>query len=249
MRFINLSDTDIHVFQCLYDVLAVSAASGPILLLEQPREQVVIGRKAIMEECVHLDFCRTNGIPIIRTPSPHNRSMVSYEQALKGMVAISLESPLIAGAAEGKSLIVKSLVASVNNLGLSASYLPKSNNITVGGRKVSAIISWVSHNILLFGFSLLLDFDYDRAEQTIISEKNMRESLTTIRKESGRDVTIEEVKTALKQGFSSVLKIELIDDELTEKETKKAEEAGEKYLSESWIKYGRWSPVKDYGQR
>jgi len=245
-RFIELRDTDVNTFQCLQEVFPESAVSAPILLLEEPREQISIGQKAIVDKAVHLDFCEANDIPIVRSPFPHSSSMYCCGQALKGLLAIALESPLMTDVEVGKKLVIESLIASLDNLSLTASFLPRSNNITVGEKKILPIISRIHQNVLLFGFTLLLDFNYDRAEKVLISKKDMRENLTTIRKELGRDVTFDEVKNALKQGFRSVLAIEFLDDELTKEEIRKAEEAREKYLSETWVKYGRWSSVKEY---
>lgn len=245
-RFIEIRDKDIYAYQCLREVFISSAASAPIFLLEQPKERVTIGQKAIVEQVVHLDYCEASGIPIVRVFFPHSSSLYHYKQVLEGMVAIDAKSPLMTDMEEGKGLLVNSLLASLANLNLTAFYPPRSSNIIIGNKKVSAIGFQIKQDTLLFTFSLLLDFDYDRAEKAIISPKDMRQNLTTLREELGREVSVDEAKSVLKQGFQSVLGIEFVDDKLTEWEIKKGEKAREKYLSETWMKYGRWSPVKDY---
>jgi lipoate-protein ligase A len=59
--------------------------------------------------------------------------------------------------------------------------------------------------------------------------------LTTIKGELNGEVTIEEIKEALKRGFERALDMRLIKGKLTKWERSKIEEFVQKYRSRKWI--------------
>ena len=71
--------------------------------------------------------------------------------------------------------------------------------------------------------------------------------MTRLKAELGREVAFNEIVSALRRGFEDVLQVEFeVSNSLTEAEERILEDLRVKYHSEEWLKYGKWSPVKDY---
>jgi len=247
-RFIALRNIDPYTFQCVRETLTTSVDRGiapSTLLLEQPSSPfIAVGKFTNVGSIVNVAFCQESGIPIIRTISPHASHGFYDQNCLRCIfVAKSLlfpDSPIF------YKFFYKAVMASLRNLGIQADHQPDTNNILIEQKKLSVISQGVFGETMMMSCSLPLDFDYDSAEKAIISKKDMRQWVTTINKELGRDVSFDEVLDAIKQGFRSVLEVEFVDNELTGEEIRIGEEVKGKYLSETWAKTGRWSPVKDY---
>lgn len=240
-RFVELS-LEPYRFTCIREALAVCVGEGlspnTLLFPQLSEEYVGIGKLTNISQMVHLDFCKTNDIPIIRSFSPvrtssfiDSNSIRCWAVATKGIT---------------KQAFFEAAVASLKSLGLKAEHVPKTNNIVIKGRKVSVCNVHRHGNSILFPWSIALDFNYDRAEKAIYSPRNMREWVTTVRKELGREVSVGELKDAVKQGFQQTLGITFEEGGLSTEEISKIEELLPKYTSETWLKYGKWSPVKEY---
>lgn len=227
-------------------MLAVSVsenlAPNTMLFAQLSGEHVSIGKNANIKEMVQLDFCRRNGIPVLRSPSPNNKSVFIDSNSIRCLAVANRDT----FTADTAKFFYEAAAASLKSLGLEARYVPKTNNIVVKGKKVSVCSVHVHGNSILFPWSIALDFNYDRAEKAIISPKNMREWVTTVKRELGRRVSVDELKVAVRQGFQQTLGITFEEGELSTKELSAVEELLPKYTSETWLKYGKWSPVKDY---
>lgn len=247
-RFIILRDADPYTFQYAREVVTTSIGKNvapSTLLVEQPASPLIpVGKNTDLNSTVRLQFCKENGIPIIRTVSPHASSGFYDNNTIRCVLVA--KSPLFPSWELFNRLFYKSIVASLKVLGIQAEHPPKSNNILIGQKKASTSSGGLFGNTMMMSCTLSLDFDYDLAEKAIISKKVMREWVTTINKELGRNVSFDEVCDAVKQGFQHTLRIELMDANLNDEEMNIMKDLGEKHQSETWVKYGRWSPVKDY---
>jgi len=150
----------------------------------------------------------------------------------------------------------KCIVTGLRFMGLEA-VLSKSNDVLVKGKKISGSASRFSPNeFFVFAANVIVDFNYDLCESTLLpfpksfankEAKSHREWVTTLKVELGREVSFSEVSSAIKKGFETVLQVEFdMADAITEAEKQILEGIQEKYHSESWVKYGKWSPIKDY---
>lgn len=249
-RFIELRDWDPHRFQPLPEAVSTSVGEGfppnTLLFTQLAGEYVGIGKNASIKQVVDLDFCKANRIPVIRTVSPHRTSGFVDSNTIRTLLVVKKDTPPFSDMDKAEQLFYEAAVASLKSLGLKAEHIPKTNNVVVKGKKVSICNLYVRGNIILFRWSIALDFNYDRAEKAIYSSKDMREWVTTVKKELGREVSVDELKGAIKQGFQQTLGIEFEEGELSSEELNKIEGLLPKYTSETWLKYGKWSPVKDY---
>lgn len=241
-RFIELRDLEPYRFHCMREALANSVGGGfspnTLLLTQLAGEHVSIGRMAGISQMVQLDFCRRNGIPITRSFSPSRTSAFIDSNSIR-CLAVATKSIT-------EQVFYEAAVTSLRALGLEAEHIPKTNDIVVKGRKVSVCSVHPHGNSILFPWSIALDFNHDRAEQAILSPKDMREWVTTIKKELGKEVSVDELKGAVKQGFQQTIGITFEEGELSTRELSNIEELLPKYTSETWLKYGKWSPVKEY---
>lgn len=247
-RFITLRNIDPYTFQCVREVLTTSIGKDiapSTLLVEQPASPLIpVGKNTNLNSTVRLQFCKEKGIPVIRTASPHGSSGFYDSNSIRCVLVT--KSPLFPNWELFNRFFYESIVASLKVLGIQAEHQPGSNNIIIGQKKASTSSGGVFGKTMMMSCTLTLDFDYDLAEKAIISKKDMREWVTTINEELGRKVSFDEVCDAVKQGFRSVLGVEFVDNELTGEEIRIGEEVKEKYQSETWVKYGKWSSVKDY---
>lgn len=247
-RFIILREVDPYIFQCAREVLTTSIGKDiapSTLLVEQPSSPFVpVGKDTDLHSKVRLQFCKENGIPIIRTTSHHASSGLYDTNSIRCVLVT--KSLLFPNWELFNKSFYKSIVASLKVLEIQAEHQPGSNNILVGQKKTSTSSGIMVGNTMMMSCTLSLDFNYDLAEKAIISKKDMREWVTTINEELGRDVSFDEVCGAVKLGFQKVLHVRLEGANLTGEERNISEALMEKHQSESWLKYGRWSPVKDY---
>lgn len=234
-RFIDLRGLDPYVFQCLREVLTESPRT--MLFTQLLGEHVSIGKNANLTKMVRQDFCKENGIPIIRSMSPVKTQVFVDENTIRCLVVANENIPFYEAA-----------VASLKYFGLDARHIQDTNNIVIKEQKVSVCNIHSHRNSILFPWSIALDFNYDRAEKAIISPKDMRGWVTTVKKELGREVSVDELKGAVKHGFQQTLGIVFEEGELFAEELNGVKELLPKYKSESWLRTGRWSPVKDYGR-
>jgi len=225
------------------EALAISVGEGlspnTLLFTQLAGEHVSIGRMASISQMVHPDFCMSNNIPVVRSFTSVRTSAFIDSNSIRCLAVVNKD--IIA-----PQLFYEAAVASLKGLGLKAEHVPETNNIVVKGKKLSVCSVQTHGNSILFPWSIALDFNHDRAEKAIYSLKNMRDWVTSAKKELGREVSVDELKDAVKQGFQQALGITFEEGELSPEELNNIGGLLPKYTSETWLKYGKWSPIKDY---
>ncbi len=124
-----------------------------------------------------------------------------------------------------------------------ARFRPK-NDIEVDGRKISGTGIYVDSDGVLFCGTVLLDFDVKLMLKVLklpiekISDKEIKsfeERITTVKRELGYKLQVDDVVRAFKTAVSEVLNVEPVDGELNEWELKELDEIINKYRSHEWI--------------
>ncbi len=141
-------------------------------------------------------------------------------------------------------------------MGLEAYPRTGANDVLVAGKKISGNSMDYIQGVFTASGSIISDFDYDFCENALLplpelfankEAKSHREWVTTIKAVLGREVSYDEVVSALRLGFEDVLQIEFdLSNSLTDEEAQILEELKVKYQSAQWLKKGKWSPIKDY---
>jgi len=206
---------------------------------------VSIGTFQGMHDEVAIDFCKSEGIDYIRRITGGGAVFHDY----KGEITYSILMPKTHVLApsdilESYKLLCGGIIKALNYLGINDAEFKPINDVVASRKKVSGNAMTKRHGCVLQHGTVLLDLDVNlmftilKVPQEKISDKmiaDVKERVTSIRDILGREVSMEELRSAMYQGFSDALDIELVEGNLTKEETETAERlAREKYSTDSW---------------
>jgi lipoate---protein ligase len=141
-------------------------------------------------------------------------------------------------------LMCESVVAGLDRLGVKAQFRP-TNDIEVGGRKISGTGGTEMGDTFLYQGTLLTDFDVDTMINALklpikkLEDKqadSFKQRVICLREVLGYLPPMEEIKAALAAGISEVLGINLEPGGLTEFEKTAMEQELPRFQSEDWIR-------------
>jgi lipoate-protein ligase A len=194
--------------------------SPPTLRLYTYRSHcALVGRFQRAAAEIDVDECRRRGVEINRRPTGGGAIVMGDAQ-----LGVALMTPAPPGARsydrtrELFSRFSAGITGALRGLGIEAEYRRK-NDVEVGRKKIAGLgISFDPAGGLLFHASLLVDLDIGfmlsvlRTPFEKISDKEIAtvtERMTTVRRELGRPVGIEEVRGRVREAYASALKVEL----------------------------------------
>ena len=214
---------------------------------------VSIGRFQNIEKEVQLDNCRRHGVDVVRRITGGGTVYHGSEDEITYSVVANkkdLETPDITTV---YAKIYAGLAEAVKILGLEADF-NKGNvktcpNLMVHGRKLSGSSQSHKKGVVLQHGTLLVDVNLEKMftflrvpwARTCMEVVGVAErKITSVKKELGRDVSIEEAEKALVGGFQKALNIKLVEGELTLHERELAEKlCKEKYATDEWNFHGK----------
>ena len=247
-RLIDLGYQEPLMAQCFYEAVATCIDRGlspnTLIITIPSRPYVCIGYHQRLEEEVDLDYCRSQGLPIIRRGQGGGAVYLDSNQIFYQLVAHE-DSPVIPGDVD--ELFRRCLAATVHvyrSLGLPAEYKPI-NDVVIHGRKISGNgAGRLGKAVILVG-NIILDLDYDRMARVlkVPDEKfrdkmvrSMRGWVTSLKRELGQVPPVERIKELIVEGFEKALGIKLVPGEPTPEELKVfEEEVKPKHTSEEWL--------------
>ena len=205
---------------------------------------VSIGTFQGMTDEVDVEFCKSKGIDVIRRITGGGAVYHDYDGEVTYSIIIPkghrLAPPDII---ESYRILCNGIVKALEYLGIEGEFKPI-NDVNASGKKISGNAMTRRHGCVLQHGTTLLDLNVSlmftilKVPQEKISDKmiaDVKERVTSIRNILDRDVHINELQEALKQGFSDALEIELSPSRLTTEEQETAEQlAREKYSSHDW---------------
>lgn len=216
---------------------------------------VSIGRFQNIEKEVQLDNCRKHGVDIVRRITGGGTVYHDSEDEITYSVVANkkdLETPDITTV---YAKIYAGLAEAVKILGLEADF-NKGNvktcpNLMVNSKKISGSAQSHKKSVVLQHGTLLVDVELKKMftllrvpwARTCMEVVGVAErKITSIKKELGRHVSVEEVKQALVKGFQKALNMKLVKGELTLYEKELAEKLyKEKYATDEWNFHGKTS--------
>jgi len=218
---------------------------------------VSVGKFQNIENEVHLDNCRKHRVDVVRritgggavyhdAEDEITYSMVVGKQDLQAQDITAVYRRIYAGLAETLKL-----------LGVTADFnegdAKNCPNLTVKGKKISGSAQSHKSGIVLQHGTLLLDVDLERMftflrvpwATTCMQVVNVAKSrITSVDKELGRRVSVEEACESLVKGFQKTFNTQLCQGELTAYERELAQRlTKEKYTTKEWNTKGR-SPLR-----
>jgi lipoate-protein ligase A len=244
----RLLDTGLH--DCYYNMgldealLESAAASGvPVLrFYGWSPPAVSIGYFQGLAEEIDAAACAARGFDLVRRIS--GGGAVLHKSELTYSIAMSAAHPLAGGCLnESYRILCGGLIEGLRILGLKAEF-SGINDILVNGRKISGNAQTRKHGCLLQHGTVLLDDDIDAMFSVlkIPREKikgnmaEVKDRVTNVKHELGREVPYAEAAAAFAKGFSSALGLELAESAVSPEEDELARKyAAEKFASKEWI--------------
>ncbi len=223
-----------------------TGASPPTLRLYTYRSHCALaGRFQRIENEIHVDFCRTHGIAINRRPTGGGAIIMGENQLGVALMIPAGGEDTYGRARELMEKFSAGLVWALNQLGVQAQFRRK-NDIEVNGRKIAGLgIYRAGNGGLLFHASLLVDLDVPLMLRVLntpfekISDKEIATvaaRTTTVRREMGLDIALNDVRQKVAEGYATTFKVELAAGDFTADELQHiAQLEREKYLSSAWI--------------
>jgi lipoate-protein ligase A len=205
------------------EVLARRQGTGqslPTLRLYTYRSHcALVGRFQRLASEVRLDACEREGLQVNRRPTGGGAILMGEDQL---GVAIALpERRGDDGYGRTRELfghLASGIVRALAGLGITAEFRRK-NDVEVRGKKIAGLgLSFDPAGGLLFHSSLLVDLDISLMLRVLrtpfekISDKEIAtvaERVTTIRRELGWRVTLDEVRDRVRQGYADALGVAL----------------------------------------
>ena len=214
---------------------------------------VSIGRFQNIEKEVQLDNCRKHGVDVVRRITGGGTVYHDFEDEITYSVVANkkdLEAPDITTV---YAKIYAGLAEAVKILGLKADF-NKGNvktcpNLIVSGKKISGSAQSHKRGVVLQHGTLLVDVKLEKMftflrvpwARTCMEVVGVaKRKITSVMKELGRNVSVEEVEEALVRGFQKALNIKLVEGKLTLYEKELSEKlCKEKYATDDWNFHGR----------
>ena len=212
-RLIDLGYQEPLMAQCFYEAVAICVDRGTspntLIITIPSRPYVCIGYHQRLEDEIDLDYCRSQGLPVIRRGQGGGACYLDSNQVFYQLVAHE-DSPAVPKDVE--ELFKRCLAATVHvyrSLGVPAEYKPI-NDVVVGGRKISGNgAGRLGKAIILVG-NIILDWDFEQIVRVLKvpdekfrdkMAKSMREWLTSLRQELGHVPPVEHIKELIAEGF------------------------------------------------
>ncbi len=192
---------------------------------------VSLGRFQKIENAVNADACQRLGFDIVRRITG-GRAVLHHHELTYSVISRT-DNPLFPSDVLGTYKIVAAgLLAGLKNLGVHADMVSRSNRhaalvkketkdpscfsspswyeILVQGKKIVGSAQRRVTGAFLQHGSVLIGYD-PSLEAQVIPGSGTLEAVTCIERELGRDVTLEEVKHAFKEGFAEALGIMFVE--------------------------------------
>jgi lipoate-protein ligase A len=207
--------------QALIDARKAGAIPDTIRFLRFP-PTALIGRHQSLSREIRVDYCRANGIGIVRRIT--GGGAIYLDEGQLGWSLVFHRSTLGLGSlADLARAICEAVAEGLSTFGIEARYRPR-NDIEVDGRKVSGTGGFFDGDVLIYQGTVLVDMDPAKmiAALKVPEEKLAKRGLdsaaqrvTTLKALLGAAPSIEAVQEALLAGFARRLGVESRRGEIT----------------------------------
>lgn len=229
-----------------YSSWAASDCPEPTLRIYTFRSHcALIGRFQNPDAEVDTEECARLGVEINRRVTGGGAVLMGEDQLMISL-ASSVEHPIVPShPARILPKMARGIVAGLAELGIKAEYRPK-NDIVVNGKKIAGTAICIEETgAFLYQASVILDFDIPLMLKTLtltaekISDKDIGsfgERITTINREIGTPVDMQQAREAICRGFERSFKMSAVHSPLMPQELAQIGRlAQEKYESAAWV--------------
>jgi len=204
---------------------------------------VSIGYFQSMEDEVDISACESKGVDYVRRITGGGAVYHDYEGELTYSIIIDEGHRLVPkDILNSYEVLCSGLIHGLNLLGVQAEFKPI-NDIIVGGRKISGNAQTRrmgvvhQHGTILREVDPALMFSLLKVPSEKIRDKliqSVKERVTSVDLHLGREVSFEELKNVLNEGFEKTLNIKLARGKITDHEKRLTAKLREKYSSKEW---------------
>jgi lipoate-protein ligase A len=180
---------------------------------------VSIGYFEKVEEVVDLEAMRRRGVGLVRRVSGGSAIYTDPGQVIYSVVLDNMMVPESPNATF--ELVCKGVISALEYLGVAAEFKPV-NDILVSNRKISGSAQTRKWDVVLQHGTLMVDTDFEAMFDVLKPGKKGRDkdSVTSLAQELNETPSMERVKKALVEGFTSAFDVEIIKGTLTRYEEK-----------------------------
>jgi len=207
-------------------------------LYRRERPTVSLGYFENVEECLDMDAVRRHGVELVRRVSGGSAIYTDPGQII---YAVIIDSEMVPESPnETFALICGGIIKALDILGLKAEFKPV-NDVLVNRRKISGSAQMRKGGVVLQHGTLMVDTNFEVMFDVLKMRKvgRSKETVTSLAKEMGEAPSMELVKRALIEGFSSTFDVIIDKGVLTRFEEKKIDElVKSKYGSEDYTLKG-----------
>ena len=228
----------------------------PSLHLYNYVPSVIIGRYQNASASLRLDRCEDLGIRVNRRISGGGTVFMTPDQLAFALVLPTGFPGLPSGIHGSFQFLVAALARALRSFHLEAEFMGK-NDLTVNGKKIAGLaISQDHEGVTFFHASLLIDFDLETMLEILnLPTKRMLDRgiscfgnrMTTMNAETGKKLSLEEVREAVHRAVSGELDLDLPLEDLSPGEEEIVSRLSrERYENDEWI-YGMRTPKRRMG--
>jgi len=186
--------------------------------------------------------CEKRGVDIVRRMT--GGGTVYHKDELTYTIITPLENPLAADdILQSYKNVSQGLIESLNLMGVEADFRPL-NDLVSGGRKISGNAQtrkkhcMLQHGTILLNVDAVEMFRLLRVESEKMRDKMIKaveDSVTSVKKETGKNFSLDEASKIFAKGFEKALNLEYDRKPLSEEEKTLAEKtAQKKYSTREW---------------
>jgi lipoate-protein ligase A len=222
-------------------ILETAISGGPptLHLYRRSPASVTMGYFLKARENVDLEFCKENGIKVIRRMSGGGAIFTDERQLVYGLAARGLpEAP-----GDCFSVVLTELAHAISKLGCECRF-SSANDLVIDNRKVSGSAIVNKGATKLIHGTLLVDFDREIMFRALkVPEERLRtkglgdpgERVTSLTEATGKTVPMEDVKAAVVEAMAAVVGTRAENGALTDDEVERAKELVRvKYGTDEW---------------
>ena len=250
-RFLDTGDGDAYSNMALDEAILTlrieNRVPATLRVYTWKPSAVSIGYFQSLEEEVNLEACRALGVDVVRRITGGGAvyhewggeltySLVASEEELKA-------KRFFADIQGSYRIICEALVEGLKKLGINAEFKPI-NDIVVNGKKISGNAQTrrcgviLQHGTILLKTNIPTMFKVLKVSKEKVSDKAIKaveDRVTTIYREVSRNITLDDIKEALRKGFAEYFNVEISPSTLTQPEIDLASEYRKRFSSWDWI--------------
>jgi lipoate-protein ligase A len=200
------------------------------------RPTAVIGKFQRPELEVNKEACKKHGVAVVRRFTGggtvyHDKGNLNYA------ISVRRDNPIIPPTLDRiRPTLCAGVVEALKILGLNAKFEPRGAYVHIKGKKVSGTAAAVTRTTVFLHGTLLINSNLTRLREVLDVPsyhgaarlkrlvKSIRKEVTSIQEQLGREVSVQDVKEALTEGFTKALGIKLQLGELLASEVELAKE-------------------------